>query len=159
MDKKIKKDLITQMHFYAGLYFYCKNTWPTKLTLITKTGEYQKIDYTYEHSVQLITSAQCMMFTINTVINNSSISETKKQELLARPSPKTCYFCEYRPDCIEYINQRISNEHQNWPIDKFLLIEKIDPQKNNKVIITGTELASNKKVRVLGSALKKLKRV
>lgn len=147
-EKKIKKDIITQLVFYSGLYYYAKDKWPSKLSIITKSGEKINIDYTPMDSVQLINSAQCMKFTINSIIKSPLISIIDKLQILARPSKKTCHFCKYRPACIAYTQKRISNPWSGWPKDIFATVDSIEVTMTKKANIIASLLGTDKKIRV-----------
>jgi hypothetical protein len=148
-EKKVKDRIITQMTFYAGIYFYCNGKWPTKLSVMNNYGERINVQYSPADAIQIIDRAQCMKFSLNSIIADTSISESHKLNMLARPFPSTCKFCNYRPSCNAYKNKKISEANTDWPTDVFVVVDSIDTSKNGLTTITGSLIGNNRKVRIV----------
>jgi CRISPR/Cas system-associated exonuclease Cas4 (RecB family) len=148
-ERKVKERIITQLIFYSGLYFFCYGVWPTKLSVMDNLGKRVNIPYSPSDAKDLIDSAQSMSFSLNSVIDNASISESEKKNLFARPSPTSCKYCNYRPSCNAYICKKMTDRQTRWPTDLFVKIIRIDKSKSGLITISGHHIDTDKNVRIV----------
>lgn len=147
--KKVKAEIVTQLIFYSGLYFFYHGVWPAKLSVMDQLGNRVNIPYSHADATELIANAQCLMFSINCILENTNITEREKLHLLARPSPTSCKFCNYRPSCYAYINKKMTDTKSGWPTDIFIKIIRIDVPKSGLTTITGRLIDTDKTVRIV----------
>jgi hypothetical protein len=147
--KKVKESLHTQLIFYAGLYFLRYGNWPTKLSVMDNLGKRVNIQYSPSEAMELIDNAQSMMLSLNSIIDNGSISESEKLNLFARPSPTSCKFCSYRPSCNAYITKKKTDPQTTWPSDLFVEIIHIDISRSGLITISGHQIETDKNVRIM----------
>lgn len=109
-NDNIKEEYAMQMKLYAALYYETTGKWPDKLMLSGLDRTRHEILYSHEESLQLL-----HYFSNKLEEVNGEISSGIEPFELATPSPKACFYCNYRPSCKKYWESR--DDSGEWPND------------------------------------------
>ena len=135
-----------QLKLYAQLYAETFGQWPTSLELVSLTGESQEVCFTKNDCSNLLNQAKALLHIVN---DNVAIhSSDSLPQILAKPTPRACAFCRYRPGCGPYRLAAAEPNQEGWPVDVMGTVESIKQLGNSKIML---ELAtSTASVRIPG---------
>jgi len=81
----------------------------------------------------------------------SGIDPEELEQTLARPTPRNCAYCQYRPGCRAYKKVAVPGQ-DDWPKDVVGQVELIQQLGNSKYMITVRATAGVIRVRGLDSS-------
>ena len=127
-----------QLKLYARLYAETFGQWPTSLELVSLTGESQRIPFTKNDCSDLLDEAKASLHLVNEKV--AKHSSDSLQPILAKPTPKACAFCRYRPACSSYRLAVAKPNQERWPLDVMGTVESVRQLGNSKMLL---ELATS----------------
>ncbi|AKB67565.1 hypothetical protein DU57_14210 [Methanosarcina mazei] len=147
VDPKKLKEYSIQLKLYCALYHETYGTWPSSLKVMLINNKQIEVRFTKEECENLLKDTKKTFFEVNDII--STVSETKNlMSKLASPSPEACHFCDFRPVCTPYWEERKSSPKELWPSDlKGKLVRK-KPWGKKRVYIE-VEMENKEMVKVV----------
>jgi hypothetical protein len=116
-DASLKSEYVAQLKLYAAIYAEQHADWPSRLELVTLSGERTMVPFTRAECEELLARARALREEVNAVVVAEG-DAGDRQRRLASPSPDTCRFCSYRPSCDPYHEAAGSGEDPAaWPSD------------------------------------------
>ncbi|MBP2146121.1 hypothetical protein J2129_001575 [Methanofollis sp. W23] len=106
-----------QLKYYAALYHAQYREWPTILKIVANGGQEIEIPFTHDECESLLKEAYTLLAKVNCTIRSASLDKRKALSSLAKPSPKTCSLCLFRPVCAPYWEGRSRAPNEDWPND------------------------------------------
>ncbi len=100
----LKQDYVLQLKIYAVLFQETHGRWPDRLELVPVAGDAVEVPYKRNDCVGLLGKMREALTRVN-----AKVSDGVPPEQLAQPSPVACAFCEFRPVCKRYKQQRAEN--------------------------------------------------
>lgn len=107
----------SQLKYYAALYHAQSGEWPTALKIVANGGREIEVPFTHEECEALLKEAYALLARVNCTIRRTSTDKEKTLSSLARPSPRSCSRCLYRPVCPPYWDARPQVLDPDWPND------------------------------------------
>lgn len=125
-NPRVNEMYAQQLKLYAALYHSTYGTWPCSLILIGLDMVRHEIEFTSDECISILEEAKKFLRDINFLIQNESSDIDNALNLLSSPSLKNCRYCQYRPGCSSYWQERIVRPNDDWPKDiRGKLAEKI----------------------------------
>ena len=109
---EVKESYQEQLKLYAALYEDKFGRWPAHLEVVPLSGNAWEINFHPEECKEIFEVAKLLLKDINATVD--SRNETSQFNDLATPTEMGCRFCEYRPGCKVYRDQRANSEDQDW---------------------------------------------
>ena len=91
-----------QLKVYAALYFDAFGVWPFQLELVPLSGVATIVACDPDECRRLVDDARLLFMAVNHIIGEATARFSGVQWRLARPAPRVCASCEYRPACGPY---------------------------------------------------------
>jgi CRISPR/Cas system-associated exonuclease Cas4 (RecB family) len=113
-EQIIKKEYEFQLKLYAYLYFLMYEAYPTSLFLVTLENIFIEIPFSEQECEGIYNEAISLISTTNSHINS------RRFELIAKPSKENCKYCSYRPACNYYSDWLALNHQQVNDLTGFL---------------------------------------
>jgi hypothetical protein len=132
----LKSTYVTQLQFYAALYYFTFERWPDRLQVVSTQGPPILIPVNQETSLQLIDDAKAKLRAINDTILHAVGAGDVVQRTLASPSPDACKKCLFRPNCQPYTTTKVSNPDESWPIDRIGVLKDLRTFANGYASLT-----------------------
>ncbi len=133
---EIKPEFRQQLQLYAILYFETVGIWPIRLELVPLVGDSAEVAFTPSECRALLDEAEDAVRDIDTTLAKFSERPDAAEQQLARPSPKACKFCPYRPACSTYLSfDRKTGAESDWPTDAWGTVASVTRLGNGNLAI------------------------
>jgi len=124
-----------QVKLYAALYHEMEDTWPEELKLVALNGATEQVEHTKEECRELLEEASQLLDRINQQVLEVRNSDLNP-DVLADPSPETCAFCDFRPVCRAYWEERPEGgDAESWPCDLTGNVTTWEAGPNGEIIL------------------------
>lgn len=131
----IRDDYLNQIILYAGLFYESFGSWPIETRIISIANGSTVIRVNPLNYQTLIDKLKKDIALTNCIIRR----ESNRQFLishLASPSNDTCLYCNYRPICSSYWNDRSKFHESPWPRDVIGIVQNVVLLGNNTQLVT-----------------------
>jgi RecB family exonuclease len=132
----LKHEYEIQVKLYAALYENTYRRWPARLELVSLSGDPQVIKFDRQACSDLLNNAITALHEVNRTIYEGASTLEQLQVKLAKPSPKNCSYCPYRPGCSAYKQSATTPPEDGWPRDAFGYVEEIQQLGNARYMTT-----------------------
>jgi RecB family exonuclease len=132
---EVKEDYKMQLKLYSAIYADQTGIWPVKAELISIEGRSFEVTIDSGECAALADEAKSYLEESNRLLAQIQ-NGVRPPEDAAKPSPRACWFCPYRPCCAAYTNVPKENTPDNpkWPHDIWGTVDSKADGPNGKWI-------------------------
>jgi PD-(D/E)XK nuclease superfamily len=146
--REVKQEYEVQLKLYAALYADSCGYWPSILELVPLTGPPHALVFESTSCIELLKKATDALHGLNRLIETTQTQEDLEADL-ARPAPKNCSYCQYRPGCRSY--RKAAGASGEWPTDVLGRVSVIQELGNSKYMLTLSTSVGVARIRGLDS--------
>lgn len=128
----VKDEYATQLRLYAAIYASMTGTWPARLELAPMAGTAVVIPFSPDQCNALLAQFLQLREDINAIVETPD-SLPARIARLAAPSPATCSYCPYRPQCRPYREATSTSPTLLWPLDRIGDLKEITVLGNGRL--------------------------